>query len=329
MKFSLPMAMVTLVAFASTAGAVVPEFTVQDNTVRLAHVSRDNPMIYDNDWWFDVFDNNYLWAQASREKVDLRGNIVSRDMWNWRRGYQYSLQQSIDDAQKAIKVARQAGLRRIPDVTVGADRALERPPSGKIEDTVASPSDGSRLIVHEAKQATPDRPLLLIAGGPLTTVANALLTNPEIAANLVVFNLTVTGGYNGKDGWSAYIVAKQTRYVDWGGGDFWDKDSVFTAAHFDALPDNEFTAEMKRFIQTDLGRANQLGDGAPLVWLFHPACWQTAEVRSAVFDGNALRFVPVDDDHPADVLVIPKSATDLDACREEFLRVMTSPDLFP
>lgn len=36
-----------------------------------------------------------------------------------------------------------------------------------------------------------------MSGGPLTTVANALLTNPEIAPNLVVFNLTVAGGYNG------------------------------------------------------------------------------------------------------------------------------------
>jgi hypothetical protein len=57
------------------------------------------------------------------------------------------------------------------------------------------------------------------------------------------------------------IVAKKTRSVDWGGGEFWDKDSVFRAEQFDPLPDNPLTADKKRFIRTDLGRANQLGDG--------------------------------------------------------------------
>ncbi len=190
------------------------------------------------------------------------------------------------------------------------------------------PSDGSRLIVAEAKKASPEKPLLIIAGGPQTTVANALLTNPEIAPNLVVFNLTVTGGYNGKDGWSAYIVAKKTRSVDWGGGAFWDKDSVFTAKDFEVLPDNPFTQDMKRLIKTDLGRANQLGDGAPLVWLFQPKCWTGAEVRRAEFHGNTMRYVPVPPGEPGDVLVIPKAATDLKASRAEFFRALTNPAVY-
>jgi hypothetical protein len=62
--------------------AVVPEHKVENGTVRLTGVGPENPIIYDNDWWFDVFDNNYLWAQASLGRADLRGNIVSRDMWD-------------------------------------------------------------------------------------------------------------------------------------------------------------------------------------------------------------------------------------------------------
>ena len=144
-----------------------------------------------------------------------------------------------------------------------------------------------------------------------------------------MFNLTVSGGYNGKDGWSPYIVAKKTRYVDWGGGSFWDKDSVFTAEHFDVLPDNDFTADMKRFIRTDLGRANQLGDGAPLVWLFQPGCWKDVVVRRVEFHGSSTRFETVDDPASGDLLVIPKAATDLKTSRAEFFRVMTDPKLFP
>jgi hypothetical protein len=315
-------------ALAAAARAVVPEHAVENGVLRLKGVGPDNPILYDNDWWFDVFDNDYLWAQASLGRANLRGNIVSRDMWDWQKGYQYSFEQSWQDAEKALKLARDSGLKNIPDLTRGSDRVLVRPESGRIEDTVPHPSDGSRLIVAEAKKASPQKPLLVIAGGPQTTVANALLTNPEIASNLVVFNLTVTGGYNGKDSWSAYIVAKKTRSVDWGGGEFWDRDSVFTAQDFAPLPDNPFTLDMKRFIQTDLGRANQLGDGAPLVWLWQPRCWTGAEARRAEFQGTTMRYLRVPPGESGDVLVIPKAATDLKASRDEFIRVMTNPDVY-
>jgi hypothetical protein len=229
----------------------------------------------------------------------------------------------VKDAEKALRLARDSGLKTIPDVTTGSDRVLVRPASGRIEATEAHPSDGSRLIAAEAKKASPETPLLIIAGGPLTTVANALLTNPEIAPNIVVFNLTVSSyGYNGKDGWSAYIVAKRTRYVDWGGGKFWDKNSVFTAKDFEPLPRNPFCDDMRRLIKSDLGQANQLGDGAALVWLFNPRCWTGVEVRHAEFRGKALEFVRVKPDETGDVLVIPKAATDLKQSRDEFFRVM-------
>lgn len=319
-----------LAAAVLPATAVVPAFRIVEGAVQLEGVGPDNPILYDNDWWFDVFDNNYLWARVSLGRADLRGNIVTRDMWDWEKGYLYKMEQCLDDARKAIALARASGLRGIPDPVRGADEVLVRPASGRIEDTVPRESPGARLIIEEARRASPHKPLLIIAGGPLTTVANALLLAPEIASNLVVFNLTVSSyGYNGKDGWSAYIVAKKTRYVDWGGGAFWDKDSVFTARDFERLPENPFTQDMKRLIRTDLGRANQLGDGAPLVWLWQPRCWTAAEVRRAEFRGRAVEFLQVEPGQAGDLLVIPKSATDLAACREEFLRVLTDPRLFP
>ncbi|HAK94063.1 MAG TPA: hypothetical protein DCM87_03405, partial [Planctomycetes bacterium] len=321
--------MLVAMSLPSAGMAVVPEHSVRDGEVHLQGVGPGNPLLYDNDWWFDVFDNNYLWAQASLGRVNLRGTIVTRDMWDWEKGYLYSMQRSVDDARKALQLARASGLRNIPDPTLGSDRVLTRPASGRIEDTATHPSDGSRLIAAEARRASPDTPLLIIAGGPLTTVANALLAAPDIAPNLVVFNLTVSSyGYNGKDGWSAYIVAKQTRYVDWGGGRFWDKNSVFTAQDFETLPRNPFCEDMRRLIQSNLGQANQLGDGAPLVWLFQPRCWTGVETRRAEFQGKALACAPIPPGEPGDVLVIPKAATDLRACREEFLRVLADPAVY-
>lgn len=318
-----------LVSMTLTAQGVVPEHSVENGKVILKGVGPDNPIVYDNDWWFDVFDNNYLWAQASLGNARLRGNVVSRDMWDWQKGYQYKMEDCVNDARKALKLARDAGLKNIPDLTLGADRVLIRPDSGRIEDSRAHPTAGSRLLVAEAKKATPDKPLIVISGGPLTTVANALLTDPDIAPNMIVFNLTVSSnGYNGKDGWSPYIVAKRTRLVDWATGTFWDKNSVFTAKHFEVLPRNPFCDDMRRLIKSGLGQANQLGDGAALVWLWRNDCWTGAKRRRAIWRGKYASFDEVKPGQPADVLDIPKQATDLTASREEFFRVLTHPNLF-
>ncbi|MBI1391006.1 MAG: hypothetical protein GC154_21465 [bacterium] len=299
-----------------------PAFQVNDDGVLIEGVDGKNPVIYDNDWWMDVFDSYYAWALNSRGEIDLRGNVVSRDMWD-HPNYTYTLKQSQDEAEKAIRLARESGLKKVPDPTPGAGEALIRPESGKIEDTQAVSSEGSRLIVREARAASKKRPLLIMAGGPLTTVANALLEAPDIADRIIVFSLSTHNfGYNGKDSWSPYIVAKKTRMVEWGAGEFWDKDSVFRAEHFDGLPKNPLTNELKRFIRTDLGRANQLGDGAALVWMMNHACWRGAEERGAVYNGKAVEYRA---EAGRDVLNIPKNKTDLKASREEYMRVMSDP----
>ncbi|MBN1513366.1 MAG: hypothetical protein JXB13_15220 [Phycisphaerae bacterium] len=304
-------------------------YCLDEQGLRLEGVGPDNPIIYDNDWWFDVFDNNYLWAQASLGRADVRGNIVTRDMWDWQKGYHYKMRQCVDDAKKALALARDSGLRTIPEPTLGSEQVLERPPSGRIEDTLVHPTAGSRLIVAEARKASPAKPLLIIVGGALTTVANALLTDPDSAPNIVVFGLTVSYyGYNGKDGWSTYIVARKARLVEWATRSFWDKDSVFRAEHFEGLQDNPFTRDMKRFIKTDLGRANQLGDGAPLVWLYNHRCWRGAKMRRAVWRGPATDFIEIAEGETGDVLDIPKAQTDLEQCRKEFFRVLSDPGLF-
>lgn len=56
--------------------------TWQGGVVHLKGVGPDNSIVYENDWYFDVFDNNYLRAQTSLGEARLRGNIVSRDMWD-------------------------------------------------------------------------------------------------------------------------------------------------------------------------------------------------------------------------------------------------------
>ena len=123
-------------------------------------------------------------------------------------------------------------------------------------------------------------------------------------------------------------MAKRTYSIDWGGGQFWDKDSVFRAEHFNSLPDNPCTADMKRLIRTNLGRANQLGDGAPLVWLFDPKCWTGAALKKATFNGETMKYQNAATHEEGDVLVIPKSKNNLTASRTEFFRVLKTQNLF-
>ena len=132
---------------APDAPAAVPEYEIDGGGVHIKGIDGTNPIIYDNDWWFDVFDNNYLWAQASLGKANLRANIVTRDMWDHPQ-YLYTMWQCLEDARRALELARKVKLRNIPDLTAGSDRVLNRPESGKIEDTRPLPTAGSRKIVR-------------------------------------------------------------------------------------------------------------------------------------------------------------------------------------
>ena len=77
-------------------------------------------MIYDNDWWVDVPDAAYLWTKAAQGKCILKANIVSRDMWDWQKGYQYEMAQCLKDAEKALALARSSGLKNLPDPVPGS-----------------------------------------------------------------------------------------------------------------------------------------------------------------------------------------------------------------
>jgi hypothetical protein len=53
-----------------------------------------------------------------------------------------------------------------------------------------------------------------------------------------------------------------------------------------------------------------------------------AEIQRAGFQGTTMTFSRTKTDEPGDVLIIPKAATGLTACREEFFRLMGDPRIF-
>lgn len=286
------------------AFAVPPDFDISEDGLEISRVSADNPMIYDNDWWKDVPDAAYLWAKASLGEADLRGNIVSRDMWGWQEGYTYKLEQGMEDAQSLLEAARASRLSNIPQPITGADAALVRPESGTIGDTQFTRSPGSDLIVAEAKKATPEKPLLVYTGGPCTTVAVAYLTDPSIADRIIVLQID-GGAYNAKDSWSWEIAKERLPFANWARGYFWGEWSDWEPDRFEELPKNPLGDALRKYARSDLGKANQWGDGA---WLFY------------TFDRNCLTKAV---EYDGDAITVPREGTNVEAMEDEFFSTMT------
>jgi hypothetical protein len=282
---------------------VPPEYKVSKQGLDLVRARADCPMIYDNDWWKDVPDAAYLWAKASLGQADLRGNVVSRDMWDWQKGYTYKLEQGLKDARSLLEAARKSGLSNIPEPVLGANEALVRPKSGKIEETKFVRTPGSELIVAEGRKATIEKPLLVFAGGPCTTVATAYLTDPSIADRMIVFQIDC-GGYNGKDSWSWKIAQDRLPFANWARSYFWGEWSKWGPERFQELPDNPLGDALRDYAKSGLGKANQWGDGP---WIFY------------VFDRRSLTKAS---DYDGTAITIPREGTNVPAMEVEFFKTM-------
>src|SRR5262245_11959320 len=105
-------------------------------------------------------------------------------------------------------------MKNIPDPVPGASSMLVRPPSGVIEDTKFARSNGNLLIVLEARKAAAKKPLVIVSGGPMTTIAEAYLLDPSIAEKVVVASHEGgAGDAGGQDPWANYIVLKHFRLI--------------------------------------------------------------------------------------------------------------------
>ena len=247
------------------------------------HLPKDCPVVYDNDWLADTNDDEYLLARAHLGQANLRGFILSKDEWD--HGRRYKVEDGRKDFEHDLAVSRRAGFRNVPELAVGVDRLLERPASGKVEDTKPVPSAGTDLIVREAGKASPEKPLVVIVGGPLCTVANAYLSDPSIAGRMVVM-MTDIDGYNGSDPWANYVVATRCKLVNFGANPLWwpqrPEPPVMPPGRFDALPDLEITRSMKevarRFwerstLKDKPDRDDGFADGAGTFLLYRPETW--------------------------------------------------------
>lgn len=201
-----------------------------------------NPLIYIKDEAINCYTDEYVMALASAGDIHLVGMITSSSVapynqWVTSEDYERFVLQRAE----GIRHARNSGFQNVPDPVRGPKGHLEKPASGKIEDTRAIGSDGSWLIVNQAKRATRERPLLLVCCTALTAAADAYLLDSSVADKLVVAWL---GGsendmadYDGwSDGWAAFIVLHKLRLVQFPA---WQADPRVHKSRLTELPDTE------------------------------------------------------------------------------------------
>ena len=286
--------------------------TTDAQGLKIVGVDSTNPMILDNERWDHGPDHEYMWAKASMGLLDLRGNIVTSDM----KSTPNSLAENMQKCSLEKHVAQLAGMTKIPPPVAGAKSVLAYPKLRMTENILVMPSPGSDLIVAEARKATPEKPLVVVVGGPLTTVAQAYLTDPSIASRMVVIGV-YSFSLQSVDSLANYVVAKNCRFVQWGRTYLWggQNDTTRLAEISSSRMGEKIRAEM-------MGAGNlRFGDIAPVAYLFRHGVWKTADKLKVSSDLK----VQSTSDITFDFLDIPATANDWPLYTDEFYSTLADP----
>lgn len=257
------------------------------NGLQIDGVNETNAFIYDNDMLEDTPEDEFLWLKYNQGKLNLVGNIITRNMDKCLPGNPSSclrsMQYTIDQWNRVIDGVKGAGIKVVTP-TIGADFMLAAPASLKIEDTKWKSNAGADLIIKEALKCTKEKPLVILVGGQATTVATAYLKNPSIADKILIFHIKgykdradVPRGFNTIDSWSAYIVMKKMRYINFAGDEYsWypGKNVNLTQTMINSLPNNHMANSIRKWY-TNLFPLESLGDAPPALYFYNHTLWKT------------------------------------------------------
>jgi hypothetical protein len=291
-------------------------YSLAGGRVTLEGIDGSNPVFYDNDFGANTWDNEFLWALASLGKVDLRGHLVTLTP----REAQDTMPVEFTKVIREARISRLSGMRNIPEPILGASRKLALPPSGRWQDIQPESTPGIRLLVESARSASVEKPLVVVANGPLSTVANAVLLDPYIADKMVVF-----GAYNqtlnNKDSLAAYLVAKRCRFVEWGRDYLWAGPGPSAAA----IPQNWMGRQLQEFRDSTFFPPLFFADIAALPFLVDGRSWKTA--RGAKVLSPPLQ-ASLEATGPFDFIDIPQDANDWALMDQVFFSILTDPGAY-
>lgn len=172
----------------------------------------------------------------------------------------------------------------------------------------------------EARKATPEKPLIVVVGGPLTTVAQAYLTDPSIATRMVVagiYSFTI----NGFDSTANYVVAKKCRFVEWGLGYVWG--GALDTARLAEIPASIMGQNIRAQLIGPRTRLN-FGDLAPAAYLFSKRAWKSADMVKV----SSKMVIQPASDITFDFLSIPSDGNDFDRFQDEVLATFSDINVY-
>ncbi len=319
----VPVGMTLSLCFILSVAAEPITYWHEGGHVEIPDAVPGNPIIYDNDWFFDVTCIDYLLAKNSIGAINFKGIVVTRDLYN--DPPTSDIEGQVADCRLKLDLARNSGLWHVPDnVYRGATYRLQRPGSGVIDHTSYTPTDGSHFIVQQAHEASVEHPLIVNIGGQNTSVATAVLQDPSIRDKIVVFQLP--GGYNDKDVWSFYLTMKTTRYVNYE----WlnHEPGYWPDERWLSTPDNPLcNANKDKYYQGGWMRdhATRPLDGSMLVYLFDHRIFTTSQRRYVSFPGSWYQFQDTSADD-FDVLYI--AGTNKSIMSDEFFDTFNNPCVY-
>lgn len=297
-------------------------FSIVDGRLEIPGVDSTNPVIFENGAFLNPVDGAYLWAKASLGRLDLRGTIVSYGKATG----DSALQTNLRNCMSLIQAARASGMRGVLDPVAGARYKLAAAPSGRLEDIEPVPTQGGLLLIHEAYRASADKPLIVISGASLTTVAEALLRDPAIANRMVVIGAN-NGNINNSDSLASAVVSKKARLVEWARDYYWD-NSGFARRSPDAFPTNRLGEALRKQFLIDTSKIWSyafFADFGAATYLFNQRVWSSARAGNLKIAATAAVPAPAAGLDPFDYVDIPKEANDWTAIHDEFFQAIADP----
>ena len=230
-----------LVATAACGGTLDAGYDVPRG---LLPVDSRNPIVLCNDGPYDNWQGEYAMLFASTGGPSLAGIVVS-DSLPWP-----NLDDNMAGWRRMVEAARESGLRNIPDPVASTGPVLVRPSDGSIDSTTPNYSEGAHIILKISKQSSlPFRPLVAVAGGRMTDLADAYLLDHTVPERIVVVaalgSATAGGGEMGSpngdlDPWADFIVAQKFRYIQVSA--FYEQAKDFPDSVLEQLPANAFAS---------------------------------------------------------------------------------------
>jgi hypothetical protein len=280
---------------------------------------KDSPVIYDNDDHRDVYTDEYLLALSSLGEINLKGIITTYSASEY--------EEFVKGREEIIALAQRCRLKNLPKLFNGTNQKLVRPENNRIEETKPLDIDGSRFIVEIARKCSFSKPLVIITGGQLTSIANAWLLDPSIADKVVVFGIfgTTEITYNaGLDAWAWTIILAKFKVAaipDNDRGVVFHKPAVVPKARIQKelnqdIPFFKWMYEKKH--PTNSGPDEADYDGHPAILITRPD--YVTKWRMYQFEGVDVQGKPILSENENGTILQAEDAT-RDIATNEFWRV--------